>query len=137
MKIMLVKNLAGQIIPAHDIDKDRLKRFKAGEPFMADVTKPRNLAFHKKFFALLNMVYSNQEIYTNMEHLRNDLTIESGYFEVGTNIYGEVVKRPVSISFAAMDDLQFGEFYNKVIDTIVKYFHFDKQDIIDNIEQFY
>lgn len=136
MKIVLVKQLNGSIIPAYDEDKERLKRFKAGEPFMADVTKPRNLSFHRKTFALFNMVYENQELYTSLDHLREDITIEAGYYDVSTNIHGEVVKRAKSISFAAMDDLEFGEYYKKIIEVICQYFHFDKQDILDNIEDF-
>lgn len=136
MKIVLVKTLSGSIIPAYDQDKEKLRRFKAGEPFMADVTKPRNLRFHKKSFALFNMVFENQEVYTNIDDMRYDLTIEAGYFNEGLNIYGEVVKRAKSISFASMDDLEFGEYYEAVIKTIVKYFNFDRQDIIDNLEDF-
>lgn len=136
MKIVLVKTLSGQIIPAYDDDKEKLKRFKAGEPFMADVTKPRNLRFHRKAFALFNMVFENQETYGSLDHLREDLTIEAGYYDTATNIHGEVVKRAKSISFAAMDDLEFGEYYKKIIDVICRYFHFDKQDILDNIEAF-
>jgi hypothetical protein len=137
MKIVLVKTLSGTIIPAYDQDKERLKRFKAGDPFMAEVTKPRNLRFHKKAFALFNMVFQNQEVYTNLDDLRYDLTIEAGYFIEGLNIHGEVVKRAKSISFAAMDDLAFGEYYEAIIKTIVKYFNFDRQDIIDNVEQYF
>lgn len=136
MKIVLVKTLGGSIIPAYDQDKEKLKRFKAGEPFMAEVTKPRNLRFHKKAFALFNMVFQNQEVYTNLDDLRYDLTIEAGYFNEGVNIHGEVIKRAKSISFAQMDDTEFSEYYEAIIKTIVKYFHFDRQDIIDNIEDF-
>lgn len=136
MKIVLVKTLSGSIIPAYDQDKEKLKRFKAGDPFMADVTKPRNLRFHKKAFALFNMVFENQEVYTNIDDLRYDLTIEAGYFNEGLNIYGEVIKRAKSISFASMDDIEFGEYYEAIIKTIVKYFNFDRQDILDNLEDF-
>lgn len=136
MKIMLVKQLNGSLIPAYDEDKERLKRFKALEPFMADVTKPRNLKFHRKAFALFNMVFENQENYASLDHIREDLTIEAGYYDISVNIHGEPVKRAKSISFAAMDDLQFGEYYNAIIETIVKYFHFDKEAILENIEDF-
>ncbi|MGL4338310.1 MAG: DUF1367 family protein [Turicibacter sp.] len=136
MKIVLVKTLSGSIIPAYDDDKEKLKRFKAGEPFMAEVTKPRNLRFHRKAFALFSMVFQNQEVYHNLDDLRYDLTIEAGYFNESVNIHGEVIKRAKSISFAQMDDTQFAEYYEAVIKTIVKYFHFDRQDILDNIEDF-
>ena len=79
----------------------------------------------------------NQEMYNNIEHLRRDLTIESGYYDLRSNIHGEEIKEPKSISFSSMDQNEFSEYYNAVLDTIVKYFHFDKQDIITNIEQFY
>lgn len=137
MKIVLVKTLSGAIIPAYDQDKEKLKRFKAGEPFMADVTKPRNLKFHKKAFALFNMLLQNQDVYTNIDDLRYDLTIEAGFFIEGVNFLGESVKRPKSISFASMDDLAFGEYYEAILNTIVRCFHFDKQDILDNVEQYY
>ncbi|MFA5243682.1 MAG: DUF1367 family protein [Pedobacter sp.] len=136
MKIVLVKTLSGSIIPAYDQDKEKLKQFKAGEPFMADVTKPRNLRFHKKAFALFNMVFQNQEVYTNLDDLRYDLTIEAGFFVEGSNFLGEPVKRPKSISFASMDDLEFGEYYEAIIKTIVRCFNFDRQDILDNVEDF-
>lgn len=137
MKIVLVKQLNGSIIPAYDEDKERLKKFKAGEPFMAEVTKPRNLKFHKKAFALFNMLFQNQEVYTSLEDLRHDLTIEAGYFNEGVNIHGEVVKRVKSISFAAMDDTAFSEYYDAILATIVRYFNFDKESILENIESYY
>lgn len=136
MNIYLVRRLDGTIVPAYDEDKDRLKRFKVGEMFLADVTKPRNLRFHRKAFSLFNMVFQNQEIYTDLEHLRHDLTVEAGYYVETSNVHGEVVKRAKSISFAAMDDIEFGEYYNAVIDTIVKYFNFGKDEIIENASQY-
>ena len=137
MKVMLCKTLSGTILPAADHDKEILKRFKAGDIFCADVTKPRNLKFHRKFFSLLNLVLENQEIYQHLNDLRRDITIEAGYFYHRTTMLGEVVKEPESISFAAMDDLQFSEFYGKCIDVIVKHFSFDKQSLIDEIEQYF
>lgn len=138
MKILLVKQLNGTIIPSYDEDKERLKRFKAGEPFMAEVTKPRNIKFHRKTFSLFNMVFDNQENYISLDHLRKDITIEAGYYDEYTSITtGEIKREAKSISFAAMDDLEFGEYYNKILDVIVKFFHFDKEQIIDNVEQYY
>lgn len=88
-------------------------------------------------FALYNMVFQNQERYTTLDALRHDITIEAGYYSERVNIWGEVVKEPNSISFANMDDVEFSDLYNRSIDTIVKHFHFDKQLIIDEIEQYF
>jgi len=36
-----------------------------------------------------------------------------------------------------MDDNEFSELYNRIIDVIVKWLGIDKQDILDNIEQYF
>lgn len=137
MDIYLVRQLNNTFKCAYDTDLDKMKRIKPNEMVICSVTKPRNIQFHRKFFALLNMIFQNQEIYQHLDDLRHDLIIEAGYFEERPNLYGEPIKKPKSISFAAMDDYQFNELYSAVLDTIVRCFHFDKQDIIDNVEQYF
>ena len=137
MKITLIKQLNNSFKIAYDSDYETAKKIKVGEPYEFEFKNVRNLKFHKKFFALINMVFQNQEIYQNIDHLRKDLTIAAGFYDSRANLDGEEIKEPKSISFANMDNDQFSEFYNAVIDVIVQYFNFDKQDILDNIEQFY
>jgi len=137
VKITLVKTLGGKIIAAYDEDKERLNRIKVNEPFVADVSIPRNLRFHKKYFSLINLVFENQERYTHIDDLRKDITVEAGYYRERTNIYGEVLKEAESISFASMDDLKFGELYSKTLDVIVKHFSFDKESLIQEVEQYF
>lgn len=137
MKISLVKTLSGVFKLAFDSDFENAKKIPINEPFEIEYKKRRNYKFHKKFFALINMVYQNQERYNNIDELREHLTIASGYFNVSYDLDGVEQKKVKSISFASMDEIEFNEFYNAVIDTIIKYFHFDKQDIIDNIEQYF
>ena len=83
------------------------------------------------------MLFDNQERYNNVDDLREDLTIEAGFYPKRENIKGDVIKKANSISFASMDEFQFNELYNKTLDVIVKYFNFKKQDIIDNVEQYF
>ena len=93
--------------------------------------------FHKKFFALVELVYQNQEAYSNKDDLREDLTIDAGFYRVTTNLQGNEVKKAQSISFAQMDEIEFNEFYNRFIDAVVKWLKIDKQDLIDNITQYF
>lgn len=137
MKALLVKQLNGSFMPAYDSDKDNLKRIKAGEMIEANIVKPRGIKFHRKLFALLNMLFQNQEIYKNLEDLRHDLTVEAGYYRETVNIQGEVIKRAKSISFAAMDELEFEKYYEDILNTIVLHFNFDKEEIINNLQDFY
>ncbi len=137
MEIILIKTLNGSFKPAYDCDYENAKKIKVNEPYVFSYKKPRNLRFHKKFFGLLNLVYQNQERYNNIDHLRRDLIIEAGFYDVRYNFQGVETFEPKSISFAKMDENEFSDLYNRCVDVVVKYFHFDKQDIINEVEQFF
>lgn len=135
-KISLVRTLGG-FKPAYDSDFELSKKIKLNEIYEYEFKKTRNYKFHRKFFALVNMVFQNQEQYTNIEHLRKDLIIESGNYDLRYDLMGVEIREAKSISFSSMDDIKFSELYNDVIEVIIKYFHFDKDEIIENIEQYY
>ena len=135
--IYLVKQLNGTFIPAYDSDKELMSNIKVGEIYKYKFSKPRNLKFLRKFFALINLVYENQEHYSSIDHLRRDLTIESGYYDVRVNKFtGEEIIEAKSISFASMDEIEFGKLYNKFLVTVVRVFGWDGEEIENNIADF-
>lgn len=52
MKLLLL-NTAQGLKPCYDEDFEERKKLKIGQEYMADVKVPRNLEFHKKYFALI------------------------------------------------------------------------------------
>lgn len=136
MEIWVKCTLSG-LVPMYGSDYDNKRKLKFGKEYLVNVTAPRNILFHRKMFALYNLVYQNQERYNNLDDLRGDLTIAAGFYRESVNIDGEVTLKPLSISFAGMDEIQFSELYSATIDAIVKHFHFDKQSIIDEVEQYF
>ncbi|TSE03351.1 DUF1367 family protein [Aquimarina algiphila] len=137
MKLFLVKQLNNTLKVVYNSDHDKIKKLKLGEMYQCEVKRPRNIGFHRKFFALVNMVFDNQEIYVNLDRLRKDLTIEAGFYDEWVDFQGVIQREAKSISFAKMKESDFQDMYSKVIDVIVQYFHFDRQDIIDNVEQYF
>lgn len=137
MKICLVKGLDNKFSIAYPTDYDKAKKLKAGEEYFFEVKRSRNLKFHRKAFALFNLVFQNQDVYSNLEDLRHDLTVEAGYYTERVNIHGEVIKQAKSISFASMDETVFSEYYDSIIKQIVLHFNFDRQDIVDNVAQYF
>ena len=137
MKLTIVKQLNNTFKVAYDSDYEKMRKMKVGDLLECEIRKPRNYKFHKKFFALLNLVYQNQERYDNIDDLRHDLTIVSGYYKERTNLKGEPIKIAKSISFAKMEETEFGNLYDNFLNSIEKYFSFDKEMINDNLQQFY
>lgn len=103
---------------------------KNGEVVRAEIKRPRNYEFHKKFFALLNIAYESwepeeieyhgQPVGKNFDKFRDDITILAGYYNIFVNIKGEPQAEAKSISFGKMEEDEFAELYSKTIDVILK-----------------
>ncbi len=121
MKIRL-KKAFGVLVPSLPEDEEKMKGWTNEEIIEVNVRKPRNPKFHRKFFALVGLVFANQEKYTNREDLLVELKIRTGHYKEHINYEGLTIYIPKSISFEKMDELEFEKFYNKVIDVVLQNF---------------
>ena len=133
----MVKQLNGSFLPAHDSDLELARKIKIGDVYRFQYSKPRNYEFHKKFFALMDLVFQNQENYTDRNELREDLIIEAGFWFEKTNyITGEVTRKAKSINFASMDENEFSELYRAMLDTVIRVFGWEGSYIEANVAEF-
>jgi len=121
MKIYLKKNLS-KLEPADSEAEEVLKKWKQGDVLSCDIKKPRNYRFHKKAFALFNIVFENQDKYETMQDLLTEIKLRSGHYQEHITVKGVVVYIPKSISFVSMDEDEFNIFYNKAVNIVLKYF---------------
>jgi len=137
-KIALIKGLDNAFRIAYDSDYETAKKIKPNEVYEYEFKKPRNYDFHKKFFALVNLCFCNQEKYNNIEHLRKDLIICSGHYEIIFDLEtGGQKKEALSIAFNSMDEVQFSKLYNDVLQVICDKFLFDKEQVLDSVHQYF
>lgn len=83
------------------------REYKLGETYRADVVKPRSYQHHKLAFALLQLTYENQEQYSNFESFRKAVAVAAGHTEELVTVDGEILKLPKSLSFDALDEIEF------------------------------
>lgn len=151
------------LLPVNDSDAEAIDKLKRGEVYKAAVTAPRNLKFHRKTFALLNLAFSywqpqslvsevetrtvenlksymaahgvtgeaidalctgflahlnkarqDHESAKDFESFREFVTVKAGFFRVVDTPAGRR-KVAKSISFAQMDEVDFGEFYKQLL----------------------
>jgi len=127
MDIYLTKDSYNRFIPAFGSDYESAKKIAVGDTVKASVTKPRNVQFHKKFFAMLDCIHRTMSedltaTYPTPENLRYVMMILTGNFDIIILPDGTQNKKPKSISFAAMDDLEFEGVYSACLDVGLKYF---------------
>lgn len=137
MEISLVKRYDNSFSLAYDSDFEKVQRWKVGDVLKCNVTKPRNYEFHKKYWALINLVFDNQERYTDIDYLREQITIEAGFYYHETTLKGVREKRAKSIKFTEMDEFEFSDLYEKSKDVICLYFKFIPETIIENINRYF
>lgn len=128
MKLNLLNTSSG-LKPMYDEDFDEKKKLKIGEVYEATIKRPRNLSFHKKYFALINCAWEYQNeravehFHNSVESFRKTIEVATGWCEPVYSIerkeWNEV---PKSIAFDKMDEDEFTELYERVKDVLFKYF---------------
>jgi len=130
MKINLLKTLTG-LAPADAEAEEFLRKKKLGSVLSAEIRQVRNYAFHKKWFALLNIGFENWEpkdvIWShgvpekNFDRFRADIIILCGLYDSVFRLDGSVRIEPKSVSFAKMTEETFAVLYSKTIDVLIKH----------------
>lgn len=100
---------------------DLFLELKDGDYFV-NIKKNRNAGFHRKYFALLNKVFENQDIYSNIDDLRFEIILKTGHYKTHFTMKGNKIYIPNSISFDNMDEIEFEDLYNKTIDVVFQFF---------------
>jgi len=111
------------LVPANDAAADGMGKIPYGEAVRVEITRPRNIDHHRKFFALLQKVYENQDTYKSVDELLDAFKMATGRFDWIPAPGGKgAFPRMQSISFAKMDQVQFELFYNEALDIVAKRF---------------
>jgi len=120
-EIFLMKNSFHSFKPAFESDLEIAKKIKINEIYKVKITKPRNVMFHRKYFALLNLAFANFETENTFDDFRKEIIKRAGFYREITNFKGEKEYVAKSISFAGMDDIEFDDLYSKSLAVIFKF----------------
>jgi hypothetical protein len=115
-----ITRLAGikALAPADPQAEEWLAKKKPDSHLMVDATQPRNLRYHRKFFAFLNVIFANQDRFVDFDLFREDLMIEMGYVERWVSRTGAIRERAKSISFSQMDQDEFDRVYKSFVEHV-------------------
>ena len=127
MKINVIKKL-GVLKPVDELDQKELFNLKDGQIYSCEIKKPRNIGYHRKFFAMLNLCFDNQDVFNSLENFRKEMLKASGYFNSYVNHKNITVYEAKSISFSNMSQDEFQEVYEAVFMTILTVFKWTESE---------
>lgn len=115
-----IRREGGLIVPADEVAEEEIRKLPTDRDLRADIVAPRNPRLHRKAFVLLAKVWPHTN-YPTKERLRAAMTIGAGFIDETIDPYtGEVVWYPKSWAFESMDDVEFKELYDRLIDVALK-----------------
>lgn len=122
----------GGLKAANGVEAEKLGAMQ-GLNVMAKIYRPRNLAFHNKFFALLGVAREWADTEFTEKQFRAYVTAGAGYCDF---IPGEdgMIAVPKSISFASMDETEFSRLYQDAITFICKKWVLDQEQLNSIVE---
>lgn len=142
--IVLTKAAGGALVPIDQQAIDFLAKLKLGAGVTVEIKRHRNPAFHRKFFALLNLAfdawepteatYKGQPVGKNFDQFRNDIVVLAGHYEMAVNLKGETRLTAKSISFASMSQDDFEDLYSATVNVVLaKILTNYTRDDLDNV----
>jgi len=121
MAELYLKRTVGGLKPCDDAGVEALRKIKLDEIVQCEITRPRNLAHHRKFWALLNVFWQATGDWSSTYGVLIELKVRLGHVqEAVIRETGELVRVPKSISFAAMSQDEFDAFYDRCIAELCK-----------------
>ena len=143
-------NTAHGLVPLYDEDYEEKKKLKIGETYKAKVTKPRNIKFHRKFMALINLAFDNSKTVENAriaaenneaaipftpDSYRKYCLIKSGFALIYQTSKGMFIEAE-SMSFDNMSEDRFADVYSKVLDFVIKDTQADEKLFVEQLINF-
>ena len=116
----LHKRSFGSWEPIDENARKIFRRHRVGDLVELDFKAIRNVKFHRKYFAVLDLTFQNQDLTNTREDFREAVQIHAGFWHWQRQVDGTEIKRSDSISFGKMDDITFEDLYNKVFNVCLK-----------------
>ena len=114
MATKLVMRVApGGLRCANEAEAEKLEGLH-GREVMVTISQPRNIRFHKKFFAMLHAALQMADLEVSAEQWRAMVTAGAGWCDFVPGRDG-LIAVPRSIAFGSMDETEFAKLYEDCI----------------------
>lgn len=122
--------VTGAILITTDAESEKLLgKMKDGQTVAVTAKRARSPRHNRKFFAMLNNVFDNQDQFRSIDDLLDAVKLEVGHSELKERLNGERWREPKSISFYDMGQDEFNKFYDAAVDKLCAHFKMDRETL--------
>ena len=113
------------LFPVSQEGMEKLGRMKDGRRVIVTVETPRSPDQHRMFFAVLKIVYDNQEQFASIDELRRATMVEIGETVLESRLDGTRQIMPKSLKYASMKQEDFNRVFDASLDAWAKFLGVD------------
>lgn len=134
---LLMKRVMGSLRPIDAQGEAALEGVRTDEIVSVEIKRPRNVRFHRKWFAIVSAVFPHQSLYPTVRVLNNAIKAATGLAKTYALPDGRIIIDTESISFAKMDEAEFEQWAERAIDFVLAHIlpRVNKDDLRDEVEQ--
>lgn len=122
------------LVPADIMADEFLATIKIGREVLITIRRARNPRHHRLLFAALRKVVDNTDRWANEETLLDELKLATGLAEIRVNLLtGRPYAIPASISFAAMDQLKFSQWFERATPILAQSIGVENAALMDEV----
>lgn len=149
MKVEMVKMQGGTFCPVDENQAEVLKKFRNGEQYEVEIKLTRNPQFHRKVFSFFKFCFEHWaadktdwkyfDERKQFDTFRKHLTVLAGFKDVSYTIDGRVRVEAKSLSYGNMEQDEFEQCYNALINAALKHIfgNTTDQNIINQLYAFF
>jgi hypothetical protein len=119
IELLMTKKL-GRLVAYDGVGVDQIDSLKEGAVVTARLTQARNIKHHRLWFALLQTVFGAQSLFPTLDEMHDAIKISIGHCEERKTIDGATYWHPKSISFYALDQQEFSQFFDRAVAIIIE-----------------
>lgn len=122
------------LVPADIMAEEFLSTIKIGREVLITIRRARNPRHHRLLFAALRKVVENTDKWASEETLLDELKLATGLAEIRVNLLtGRPYAVPASISFAAMDQLKFSQWFERATPILAQSIGVENAALMDEV----
>ena len=123
------ERMAGALRPVDTESLDEFSKLPVGKPLHVEVKQPRNAAHHRLYWSLCARIATSLGL--TAENVSDVLKVATGHVTLmETRRYGQI-RIPKSISFAAMDQTEFREFFERCVLVVYEEWKIEPEIVAD------
>ena len=132
MRIFLIK-INGVIYPRYRRDLEEVSKLKSNVVYELTYKKARNPEHHNKYWALCRLVLGNSGRFKTEEQVSDWLKFESRNIDVIGISKGMTYVKLKSINYQSMDQSEFEQFWESIIDYVCDELQCTRYEIDENL----